>query len=35
MEVEDQAWRRAILSDDRREGIAAFTERREPHWPEG
>jgi enoyl-CoA hydratase/carnithine racemase len=35
MEVEDQAWRRAILSDDRREGIAAFSERREPRWPPG
>jgi enoyl-CoA hydratase/carnithine racemase len=35
MEVEDQAWRRAVLSDDRREGIAAFTERRAPRWPGG
>ena len=35
MEVEDQAWRRAILSDDRREGIAAYTERRRPDWPGG
>jgi hypothetical protein len=35
MEVEDQAWRRAILSDDRREGIAAWTKRRQPRWPGG
>jgi enoyl-CoA hydratase/carnithine racemase len=35
MEVEDQAWRRAVLSDDRREGITAWTEKRDPHWPEG
>jgi enoyl-CoA hydratase/carnithine racemase len=33
MEVEDQAWRRAVLSDDRREGIAAWVEGREPRWP--
>jgi enoyl-CoA hydratase/carnithine racemase len=33
LEVEDQAWRRAVLSDDRREGIAAFGERRAPRWP--
>jgi enoyl-CoA hydratase/carnithine racemase len=35
MEVEDQAWRRAVLSDDRREGIAAWVERRQPNWPGG
>ena len=35
MEVEDQAWRRAVLSDDRREGIAAWVEQRDPDWPEG
>jgi enoyl-CoA hydratase/carnithine racemase len=35
MEVEDQAWRRAVLSDDRREGIAAWMEKRDPRWPEG
>ena len=33
MDVEDQAWRRVILSDDRREGIAAWTEKRPPSWP--
>ena len=32
MEVEDQAWRRAVLSDDRREGIAAWTEQRDPEF---
>jgi enoyl-CoA hydratase/carnithine racemase len=35
MEVEDQAWRRAVLSDDRREGIAAWVEKRDPNWPAG
>jgi enoyl-CoA hydratase/carnithine racemase len=34
MEVEDEAWRRAVLSDDRREGIAAWMEKRDPRWPE-
>ena len=33
LEVEDQAWRRAVLSDDRREGIAAWVDRRPPTWP--
>jgi enoyl-CoA hydratase/carnithine racemase len=32
MEVEDQAWRRAVLSDDRREGITAWVEQRDPDW---
>jgi len=34
LELEDQAWRRAVLSDDRREGIAAWNERRDPAWPD-
>jgi enoyl-CoA hydratase/carnithine racemase len=33
LEVEDAAWRTAALSDDRREGIAAFAARRPPAWP--
>jgi len=33
LEVEDAAWRTAALSADRREGIAAFNERRQPQWP--
>ena len=33
LEVEDQAWRRAVLSNDRREGIAAWVEKRDPDWP--
>jgi enoyl-CoA hydratase/carnithine racemase len=33
MEVEDQAWRRTVLSDDRREGIAAWVDKRPPAWP--
>jgi enoyl-CoA hydratase/carnithine racemase len=32
LEVEDAAWRAAALSADRREGIAAFNEKREPRW---
>jgi enoyl-CoA hydratase/carnithine racemase len=32
MEVEDQAWRRAVLSDDRREGITAWLEQRDPDF---
>ncbi|HEY4727727.1 MAG TPA: enoyl-CoA hydratase-related protein, partial [Actinomycetes bacterium] len=35
IEVEDQAWRRAVLSNDRREGITAWVEKRDPVWPEG
>ena len=31
--VEDQAWQRAAFSADRREGIAAFNEKRTPRWP--
>jgi enoyl-CoA hydratase/carnithine racemase len=33
LEVEDAAWRTAALSADRREGIAAFAEKRTPVWP--
>jgi enoyl-CoA hydratase/carnithine racemase len=31
-EIEDQAWREAVATEDRREGIAAFNEKREPRW---
>jgi enoyl-CoA hydratase/carnithine racemase len=33
LEVEDAAWRTAALSADRREGIAAFAQKRAPCWP--
>src|SRR5579862_3132128 len=33
LEVEDAAWRTAALSADRREGIAAFVQKRKPNWP--
>ena len=33
LDIEDAAWRTAALSADRREGIAAFTEKRKPAWP--
>jgi enoyl-CoA hydratase/carnithine racemase len=33
LEVEDAAWRMAAGSADRREGIAAFAEKRRPAWP--
>jgi enoyl-CoA hydratase/carnithine racemase len=33
LEIEDSAWRTAALSADRREGIAAFNEKRDPVWP--
>lgn len=33
LEVEDAAWRTAAGSADRREGIAAFAEKRRPLWP--
>jgi enoyl-CoA hydratase/carnithine racemase len=33
LDIEDSAWRTAALSADRREGIAAFVEKRKPAWP--
>jgi enoyl-CoA hydratase/carnithine racemase len=33
LDIEDSAWRTAALSADRREGIAAFSEKRDPVWP--
>src|SRR6266705_959420 len=33
LDIEDAAWRTAALSEDRREGIAAFVEKRKPAWP--
>jgi len=33
LEVEDNAWRTVAFSADRREGIAAFNEKRKPDWP--
>ena len=32
IELEDLAWRRNVASSDRREGVAAFNEKREPAW---
>jgi len=33
LEIEDSAWRTAAFSADRKEGIAAFVEKRKPQWP--
>ena len=33
LDIEDAAWRTAALSADRREGIAAFADKRPPRWP--
>jgi enoyl-CoA hydratase/carnithine racemase len=33
MDIEDAAWRTAAFSGDRKEGIAAFNEKRAPQWP--
>jgi enoyl-CoA hydratase/carnithine racemase len=33
LDVEDAAWRTAATSADRREGIAAFVQKRRPDWP--
>lgn len=32
IEIEELAWRRAVASEDRREGIAAFNDKRDPRW---
>jgi enoyl-CoA hydratase/carnithine racemase len=32
MEIENDAWRNTISSNDRAEGVAAFNEKREPRW---
>ena len=33
LDVEDAAWRSVAFSGDRREGVAAFNEKRTPEWP--
>lgn len=33
LEIEDAAWRATAFSADRREGVAAFNEKRRPDWP--
>jgi enoyl-CoA hydratase/carnithine racemase len=33
LDLEENAWRTAAFSSDRREGIAAFNEKRKPTWP--
>lgn len=33
LDIEDSAWRATAFSADRREGIAAFNEKRTPAWP--
>lgn len=33
LEIEDAAWHRTALSADRKEGVAAFNEKRKPEWP--
>jgi enoyl-CoA hydratase/carnithine racemase len=34
LDIEDAAWRTAAFSADRKEGIAAFNEKRPPRWPQ-
>lgn len=33
LEIEDACWRATAFSGDRREGVAAFVEKRTPNWP--
>ncbi|MFE9104604.1 enoyl-CoA hydratase/isomerase family protein [Actinomadura geliboluensis] len=33
LDLEENAWRTVAFSPDRREGIAAFNEKRKPNWP--
>jgi enoyl-CoA hydratase/carnithine racemase len=33
LDIEDSGWRATVFSEDRREGIAAFNEKRPPAWP--
>jgi enoyl-CoA hydratase/carnithine racemase len=33
LEIENQAWEEAAFSADRVEGVEAFNQRRDPHWP--
>ena len=33
LEIEDACWRATAFSGDRREGVAAFAEKRRPAWP--
>jgi enoyl-CoA hydratase/carnithine racemase len=33
LEAANAAWRQAAMSADRREGIAAFVQKRKPQWP--
>jgi enoyl-CoA hydratase/carnithine racemase len=33
LDIEDAAWRATAFSGDRKEGIAAFNEKRTPNWP--
>jgi enoyl-CoA hydratase/carnithine racemase len=35
LDIEDAAWRAAAAAPDRAEGIAAFAEKRRPHWLSG